>query len=138
MKRSAALVLIELVIMLTVFALAAALCVQAFVWADSRSRQSAAGDMALTQAQNTAELLKHYRGDFSSAAREQGGQWDGTAWILFYDADWEMSDGSPVYFLRAEPVSGETAYLGQAKLTVLDKEGSVLAELSVCWQEVTP
>lgn len=137
MKRSAALVLIELVIMLTVFALAAALCVQAFAWADNRSRQSAAADMALVQAQNAAELLKHHRGDFSSAARDQGVQWDGTAWIISYDAGWKMSNDSPAYILRAEPVPGETAFLGQAKLTVLDREGAVLAELSVCWQEVS-
>lgn len=138
MKRGASLVLTELVIMLLVFALASAFCVQAFVWADSSSRQSAAADMALIQAQNAAELLKHYHGDFSPAVRDYGGQWDGTVWTVSYDENWNMTADNPVYFLQAERAACKTAYLGQAKLTVLDQEGTVLAELSVCWQEVAP
>lgn len=138
MKRNASLILIELVIMLLVFALAAALCVQAFAWADSRSRESEASDMALIQAQNAAEVLKHHRGDFSLAAKDLGGQWDGSRWVISYNGNWELIGEDPAYFLQAEQVLCETAYLGQAKLTVLDQEGTVLAELSVCWQEVAP
>ena len=138
MKRSASLVLVELLIMLTVFAVAAALCLRAFVWSDNNSKQSAAEDFALIQTQNAAETLKHYRGDFSLAARDYGGQWDGNSWNVSYNDSWNVTAEQAVYFLQVMPISCETDYLGQARLTVVDGEGSVLAELSVCWQEVEP
>ena len=137
MKRSASLLLIELTVMLLVFALASALCVQAFVWADSRSCQSAQEDMALLHAQSAAEVLKHCDGDFTLAAQTHGGNGDGI-WAISYNEQWEMTDGTAAYSLRAEPVAVEQALVGQAKLTVCDEKGSVLAELSVCWQEVAP
>lgn len=138
MKRNASLILVELLIMLTVFALAAALCLRVFVWSDNRSKQSAAEDLALLQTQNAAETVKYYRGDFPQAAREYGGRWDGESWEIAYDDNWNITAGNAVYLLRVMPISCETDYLGQAKLTVMDQEGSVLAELSVCWQEVEP
>ena len=137
MKRSASLLLMELTIMLLVFALAAALCVQAFVWADNSSRQSAKEDMALLQAQNAAEVLKHCRGDLAQATKIHGGNLEGV-WTISYNDQWEITDGTGVYLLRVEPVVTEQNFLGQAKLMVRDEAGGVLAELSVCWQEVTP
>ena len=110
---------------------------QAFVWADSRSRQSANEDMALLHAQNAAEVLKHCDGNFALAAQTHGGNWDGV-WTILYDAQWEMTDGAAAYCLQAEPVATEQDLLGQAKLTVRDEDGTILAEFSVCWQEVTP
>ncbi|MBQ2785965.1 MAG: hypothetical protein IJF02_05630 [Oscillospiraceae bacterium] len=136
MKRSASL-LMELTIMLLVFALAAALCVQAFVWADSRSRRSAEEDMALLHTQSAAEVLKHCDGDFALAAQTHGGNWDGI-WTVSYDAQWKITDGAAAYYLQAEPVDTEQDLLGQAKVMVRDKEGAILAEFSVCWQEVVP
>lgn len=137
MKRSGSLLLMELTIMLLVFALASALCARAFVWADSRSRQSANEDMALLHAQNAAEALKHCGGDFAMAAQSHGGSWDGV-WSVSYNEQWEITDGAAAYFLRVEPVDPAQPLLGQAKLTVRNEDGAVLAELSVCWQEVAP
>ena len=135
MKRGASLLLIELTVMLLVFALAAALCVQAFVWADSRSHQSAEEDMALLHAQSAAEVLKHCHGDFAMAAQNHGGTWD-RIWEISYNEQWEITEGAAVYYLQAEPMDTDNGLLGQAKLTLRDKDGTVLAELSVCWQEV--
>ncbi len=138
MKRSASLVLVELLIMLTVFAVAAALCLRAFVWSDNNSKQSAAEDLSLHQIQNAAETLKHCHGDFALAAQTYGGRWDGGSWDIAYDDNWNITTENTVYLLRVIPVTCETDYLGQANLTVVDQEGSVLAEISVCWQEVSP
>ena len=137
MKRSGSLLLMELTVMLLVFSLAAAICVQAFVWADNSSRQSANEDMALLQAQNAAEVLKHCGGDLEQAAKIHGGNSNGI-WTVFYNEKWEIADGADVYSLRVEPVTTAQEFLGQAKLTVSDRDGAVLAEISVCWQEVTP
>lgn len=136
MKRSASLLLIELTIMLLIFSLAAALCVQAFVWADNRSRQSANEDMALFHARNAAEVLKHCNGDFALAAQTHGGSWDGV-WKIAYNGKWEITEGAAKYSLLVEPVDTAQELLGQAKLIVRNEDGTVLAELTVCWQEVT-
>lgn len=138
MKRSASLVLLELLIMLTVFAVAAALCLQAFAWSDRTSRESAAKDLAWFHGQNAAETLKYYQGDFTLAAQECGGQWDGTTWDIPYDAHWNVTSADAAYLLRVSCLPDESDCLGRAMLTIADQEGLVLAEFSVCWQEVTP
>ena len=138
MKRNASVILLELVIMLLVFSVAAALCLQAFVWADSQSRQSGVMDNAYIQIQNAAEILKHHRGNYALAARDAGGQWNGEEWSIYYDDNWQRADTPSVFCLRAKPLPVEAEYLGMAQLTVTDASGSVLAELHVSWQEVDP
>lgn len=135
MKRSAALILTELLVMLTVFAVAAAFCLKTFVWAHNSSELSAAMDMALLKSQNAAESLKHHRGDHSLAAQDLGGKWDGQGWRVCYDEQWKETDAESAYILEVMPEEN-AGYLGQAKLTVFDQNGQLLAELTVCWQEV--
>ena len=138
MKRSASLILVELLIMLTVFAVAAAICLRVFVWSDENSKQSTAADYALLQAQNAAEMIKHYHGDFSLAAEDYGGHWDGASWKVSFDDGWNIRGDGGAYVLQVVPMACERDYLGQARLTVTDQFGAVLSEFSVCWQEVEP
>ena len=59
MRRSKTpLALMEQMVMVLVFALAAALCVQVFVLSDRTSRYGEARDRALLEAQSAAEALK--------------------------------------------------------------------------------
>ena len=58
MKNKASLALMEQLMILLVFALCAALCLQAFVGADRIARENQARDEAIILAQNTAESLK--------------------------------------------------------------------------------
>lgn len=58
MKNKASLLLMEQLVMILVFALCAALCLQGFVAADRISRETALRDEAVVLAQNTAEALK--------------------------------------------------------------------------------
>ena len=62
MRSKAPLALMEQMVMVLVFALAAALCLQAFALADRISRQNAERDQALVAAQNAAEQVKQVRG----------------------------------------------------------------------------
>ncbi len=137
MKSKAPLTLIELAIMLAVFALAAMLCLRAFVWADAESERIAARDRAMTEAQNAAEVLKACGGDFKAAAERYGGSWDGINWTVNYDADWMQRDSAERYVLTAAPAAETLVYLGAADLCVLDGE-RCLVQLEVAWQEVTP
>lgn len=58
MKNKASLLLMEQLVMILVFALCAALCLQCFVAADEISRETALRDRAVLLAQNTAECMK--------------------------------------------------------------------------------
>jgi hypothetical protein len=125
----------EQAIMLLVFALAAALCLRAFVWADVQSAQSAAQDHALLQAQNAAETLKSCGGDLSAAAQRWGGAWDGMTWTIQYDNDWAQTEQAGAFTLRVTPEESGLDYLGAAHFQVERADGQILTELRVCWQE---
>lgn len=136
MKNKASLVLIELVVMLLVFALAAALCLRFFSWAETNSLQEDRKDKAWLQLQTAAETLKHCHGDFSAAAEKAGGDWDGTRWVISLDADWKETGENPAFILQAMPENTKTDYLGAAHLQISEAGGSLLGELKICWQEV--
>ena len=94
MKSRAPLALMEQMVMLLVFALAAALCLQAFVRSDNISRQSEARDRAAMLVQSAAEAIQSYGGDacdaFAGAAELLGGQYEqGLLWVD-YDEDWNL------------------------------------------------
>lgn len=67
MKNKTSLQLMELLIMILVFALSTAICLQIFAKARSISNTSAQLDKAVALAQNAAEILKTTAGDTASA-----------------------------------------------------------------------
>ena len=137
MRSKTPLVLMEQLVMVLVFALAAALCVQAFVLADHRSEQVETLDRALLEAQNAAETLKSCGGDYPETAELCRGIWDGTALRIFYSADWQREqEGTAVYTLTVVPVKSEYTLLGRAEVMVSDRNGAPLCTLPVAWQEV--
>ncbi len=127
MKSRAPLVLMELVVMVLVFALASALCLHAFVLSRRLSDRSLLADEALLLAQNAAETLKLTGGDLQSAASQPGGQAQTGLWTL------EQGD----LLLEVRPVTVNLAGLGRAEVRVL-WGGESLVTLPVAWQEVQP
>ena len=119
MKNKTPLVLMELVIMLLVFSVAAGLCLRAFAGAERISRTGEEDDRAVAAAQNGAELTKFYAGDLETAAAERGGAWDGMSWRF-------AVDGCPV---TVTLLHAESPYLGTAAVTAGD------IELTVSWQK---
>lgn len=67
MKNKTSLLLMELLIMLLVFALSAAICLQVFAKARAISTSAADLDSAVILAQNAAEVLKTTAGDIDAA-----------------------------------------------------------------------
>lgn len=138
MKRNASLSLIEQAIMLFVLTLAAALCLQAFVWSDNQSLHYTNRDRAVMQLQSAAEILKAHSGDFSAAAASYGGSVDDTQWVLDFDENWNITDGTGTYRICATAIASDTEYLGSATLAVQPTDDDILAQLTVSWQEVAP
>lgn len=135
MRSKAPLAVIEQVIMLLAFALAAAVCLRGFAWADSTSRQNQNRDLALVQAQNAAAILQNNGGDLTAAAEIMGGRVEGQCWGIHYNEQWEQTDekGAFILFVRFRPT---LSLMSTARITVAG-DGELLAELMVSWQEVT-
>lgn len=137
MKGKTALTLMEQSIMLLILALAAALCLQAFVWADNHSKENTYRDQALTQLQSAAEVLKAHGGDYDSAAKTYGGTADRSQWLICWDENWTQTQHPGFFQLRAIAQDTQTDYLGTA-LVELRQGDTLLCSLTVSWQEVEP
>ena len=135
MKNKAPLTMMEQVIMLLVFALAAALCLQAFTAASQTSKHYAARDRAATQAQSAAEALKATGGDYDAAASLLDGfLMDGTL-LVYYDENWQLTDAPEIaYVVTVPPADSSQAYLSQTTVTVSDADLEPLFSLPVSWQ----
>ena len=137
MKGKTALTLMEQAIMLLVLALAAALCLRAFLWSDTHSRENSSRDQALIQLQRAAEVLKSQNGDFLAASAIYGGHAESQQWVIGWDESWVQTDNNKVFQLVAIPQDSQIPYLGSALLT-LQQSDSTLCSLQICWQEVQP
>ena len=123
--------------MVLVFALAAALCLQAFVKSDSMSKESERRDRALLQAQSVMETVRHCGGDMNAAAELLGAQYPGEDKLMIdYDADWNLAGGTMRYTLGAVRLQSGMNGLGMAEIWIRDElEDRELLRMDVSWQE---
>lgn len=133
MKNKAPLALMEQLIMLLVFALAAALCLQIYVFSAQLSRRCEAQSFAATEVQNVAEIMKKHRGDLSAFT----GHADGAVLTLGYDENWkQVQPGDAVYRILVTLRETDIPGLGRATVAAQTAEGDGLFGVDVCWQEV--
>lgn len=140
MRSKAPLALMEQMIMLLVFALASALCLQAFVKSDNISRNSVERDHAALLCQSTAEMIQNCGGDpaqaLSDAAERLELKYDGGLLWMDYDESWN-STSEGTYHLTAQEISSEVPGLNSARVAV-ESEGKTVFEINIAWQgEVT-
>ena len=128
MKSKAPLALMEQLVMVLVFALAAALCLQAFVLADRISRHSEVHDRAVLQVQNAAEVLKSSGGDLQACETMLGGTAGDGSWV------W-LPEGQEAYQITAEPQASDHHLLGSALVSAREQDGSVLFQVTVVWRK---
>ena len=134
MKRKASLILMEQLVMVLVFAVAAALCVQVFVFSGQTSRRNEARDRAVLEAQNAAEALK--AGSEAYFEERNAGLSGNTGYTLYYDENWQSvapGSGDDVYLLvTASERASE--YLWRGTIVVYGADGEDLFRLPVAWQ----
>ena len=144
MRSKAPLVLIEQMVMLLVFALASALCLQAFVKSDAISVRGEEKGRAAIAAQNAAEVIRHKGGDienaFTQTGRMLGGTYEQGELRIDYDENWNVTDKDGVYCLIAQEVPAQVSGLRKASVQVATDaqkaDPGILFELEVAWQEV--
>lgn len=147
MKRKAPLTMMELMVMTVVFALCAALCLQAFVESDRLSRRAEARDRAAVLCQSVAEVIRHNGGDLVGAMTQVNGtapkQREGFGWFEGYDDNWQtFSTGSSSYTLRVKELDSALPGLGRAQVEVFVWERGEMESIfsiEISWQKgVTP
>lgn len=127
MKSKTPLVLMEQLVMVLVFALAAALCLRCFVSADRISGKNALRDEAVLAAQTAAEAMKGCGGDYEAAAKRLDGQWNGDILAVH-------GDGLSLFVI---PEDSGNDFLGRARVEVYTREDDeLLFALTTAWQEV--
>ena len=151
-RSKAPLAMMEQMVMLLVFALAAALCLQAFVKSDEMSKGGEARDRAVTLCQNVAEVLRSNGGDPGEALRTVTGQClttDRGDFTARFDENWELIEpdrsfgaGEQYYFAWVSELDSGVPGLGKAEVYVesvapTDGELTRIFELEVAWQEVS-
>lgn len=139
MKSKAPLALMEQIIMLLVFALAAAICLQAFVRADALSAESQARDKAVVLAQSTAELIRSNQGDMAKVAEQLNAQHVQGTLAQGFDRDWQScpAEAEPAYILQAFTLPNNAPNVGTARVQVLTGDLKTLFEIDIAWQEVS-
>lgn len=122
MRSKAPLVLMEQLIMVLVFAIAAALCLRMFVSSGKLSQRYTNTDMAVQVAQAEAERLKHNKL-----------AWPDGKMTIPYDKSWQPTTENAAFYLYIT-CSQPTPYLAQAHISVCTLAGEELFALPVAWQ----
>ncbi|MBO5175988.1 MAG: hypothetical protein J6K04_13485 [Lachnospiraceae bacterium] len=138
MKSKAPLVMMEQIVMVLIFALAAALCLQTFVLSGKISKNTEELNRASIEAQNAAETLKavglgSYLLDKNAVSVKGGYQ-------IALDEAWNHSSdpGKAAYYLLICPENHDSDFFWKAELVVARKDGTELFRIPVAGQtEVT-
>lgn len=125
MKNKTSLLLMELLIMVLVFALASAICLRVFARSHEISEAALRQDRAVQLAQNTAETVKACA-DLPEAARILGAQATDDGWLL-------EQDGCSVLLTALQ---ADTPGLSGCEIAVTYE--SETFRVNVFWQEVAP
>ncbi|MDO4482140.1 MAG: hypothetical protein Q4C14_05365 [Bacillota bacterium] len=130
MKSKAPLALIEILIMILIFALASALCMNIFLWSEKQSEAVELKGRAAEEIQTAAECLKYRNGDFEQAAADSGGDWivhqSGETEIWVRDRE-DMT-------VSMEKSPSDTEGLGRAEISAFSYEGHEILSVEVYWQ----
>ena len=132
-KSKTTLTMMEQIIMILVFAIAAAVSLRVFVYADSRSEQNVVNDVAVNNCRNAAEILKSTGGDFARTAELLGAEQTPAG----LEKASENEYGS--FLLLVERQNNPNPLLGVARVTLKNQEtGTEIYALTVKWQEAAP
>ncbi len=122
-RSKSVMLLMEITIMLLVFAICAGVCLTLFASSRRMSREAAELSEAAMWAQSAAEVYKSSGGDVAKAAETLRGDVNGGAMELWLDDDWQPGgrtyllscsaagdirvtrDGNVIYTLKAEAVT---------------------------------
>lgn len=118
MKHSttnSSLFLIELVIVILLFSICAAISMRMFATSKQITMESDALSYGALTAQSAAECYKAAGGDLEKMAEIYGGKIDGDTLYAYFDSSWTMTDNNVVYVVYVQARDK-----GYADITVLN------------------
>ena len=122
----ASLFLMELLLVILFFSVAAAICLRVFAGAKQRSQDSVDLNAAVLAAQSAGECWKAAGGNPDKAAVLLEGTMDGNAVVQYFDASWSLCG--------RESASAQLTLQWQgsaAQIQVVKKDGTEIYEMSV-------
>ena len=123
MKNKTPLALMEQLVMILIFAAAAAFCLRLFLTADQTSKRNEALSQAVILAQNTAEEFKHSQPEILEET------------CIYYNRDWnETTKEEGIYRLEIREEESSVQGLSRVRIEVFDAEG-LLFGIPASWQE---
>ena len=151
MRSKSPLALMEQVIMVLVFALAAALCLRVFAFSDLASTRNEAVDRAGLECQNAAEILKANGLSGAEAQKElvarMGGTMSQGLVQICYDEEWNVipeNNEDCVYVVEIQGMPTDVEGLAKAHIRAaavkdisVGGSGEDLFAIEVAWQEVS-
>jgi len=134
MKSKAPLVMMEQIVMVLVFALAAALCLQTYVLSGVISKRTEAKNRAVVEAQNVAETMKN--GGFNEYLDCYDPEQRGTVWCTLLSADWQITKEESLaeYVITVSYEESDTLCLWLAEIILEEADGEELVRLSTAGQ----
>jgi len=126
-SSKSSLFLLELMIVILVFAISAAVCVSLFVAGARKSAESFDASRAAQEAGNVAEAWRAAKGELSSVQRLCGGTLTAEGLLLFYDEDWNPTEDSAANRRLTLAAGTEAEGLLFAEITVLRGEDALIA-----------
>lgn len=128
-EGKAPLVLMEQAIMILVFALAAAICIQAFVKANQMSVLGEQLDTGVSLSETAAELLKSSHGDLSNLAgqlEEKG--------LKVQQKDTQLTAENSDKLVMTVTLTEATEDVAGAAITIQNPSGQEIYQIEVKWQ----
>ena len=134
MKSKAPLVMMEQIIMVLVFALAAALCLQTFVLSGKLSKLTEAKNRAVVEAQNVAETIKH--GGISAYSEHYAPEASQEVRKTFFTDTWEITkeENLAEYIMTVFYEESMELSLWQAEIVLTTAGGEVLIKIPAAGQ----
>lgn len=138
-RSKAPLALMEQIVMVLVFALAAAVCLQAFVYSDNLSKEGELRDLAVTRSGQVAEHVKAAYGDFDRAGQSLAERYSGD----FPEGEKPRIQREDGRFLVSYPdgmtaamtVEASNEYMEKAVIRITGSDGKELYAIPVAWQK---
>jgi type II secretory pathway pseudopilin PulG len=131
--------LIELMLGIMIFAIAAAVCLKIFVFANQISTESTELNRAVIAAQSSAECFKATGGDLSKTAALLNKSYTaGDTLTQYYDQDWNTAPHDiSSYILEVTRSSGHSGFIS-GEVTVSRMSGEPIFSIPISVMEVTP
>lgn len=134
MKSKAPLAMMEQIVMVLVFALAAALCLQTFVLSGKISKKTEAKNRAVTEVQNAAEIVKNK--GFSGYLERYTPRQAEEEYVSFFTGDWQITgeEKQAEYKMTVTYTESAELPLWQADITLATASGEELIRIPVAGQ----